>query len=224
MNGDKDKPDDHKSRGQAFFDKALSDLKKSNYPLAEFYLRAAVKEDPENQEYQGKLEEVQKALAREKEADEQARTSEVPLPGSAPEKARAGKKTNQVAKKGSRLFGIPMGNLNPQVVLTILGIILVIAVSYSVYATLTKQDAHVNIADIKNIYGIELKNASVGEGKLQGFTTESWNAMPREEREKKVRRLFQDFRKSGGIKTLILWDEKFSMVAEVSESGVNISP
>ena len=230
MNGNEISQEDHKSRARAFSEKALSDLKKSNYVLAEFYLQAAVKEDPENQEYKEKLDQVQKALAREKEEAEQAEARKVPLPDSdpqalfAPDKPRAEKKPEKAAKKGPRLFGIPVKNLNTRAIYSTLGILLGIAVAYSVYATLTKQDARANIADIKKIYGIELKSASVGEGKFQGFITEAWNAVPREEREKKVKRLFQDFRKSRGIKTLVLWDENFSAVAEASVSGVNISP
>lgn len=224
MNGNLNGQEDNKSRAQVFFEKALSDLKKTNYPLAEFYLLAAIKEDPENPEFKGKLEEVQKILAQEKEAAEKAKACEAPPPVSAPVQPRVGKKPDAAGDKGPRLFGIRIKKLNTRAIYAILGISLGIAVAYSVYATLTKQDAHVNIGDIKKIYGIELKSASLGEGKIQGFITESWKAMSREERATKAEQFFQDFHKSQGIKTLVLWDDNFSVAAEVSESGVNISP
>ncbi|MDD5222763.1 MAG: hypothetical protein PHE84_02130 [bacterium] len=230
MNGNQNVPEDSKSRAQVFFEKALSDLKKMNYPLAEFYILAAIKEDPENQEYVGKLQELQKILAQEKEAAKQAGAGEVPpadLPPAdlpAPAKQRAIKKPDLEVKKIPRIFGIPVKHMNPRIVYVILGVSLGIAVAYSVYATMNKQEAHVNIGDIKNIYGIELKSASLGEGKIQGFVTESWKAMPRAEREAKVQQLFLDFHKNQRVKTLVFWDDNFSVAAEVSESGVNVSP
>lgn len=224
MSENESKLEDPKIRARAFFDKALKDLYKSNYSVAEFYFQAAVKEDPENQEYQVKLEEVQKILTQEKGAAEQAKACKAPPPGSSPAQPQGGQKKDLAAKKGFRIFGITLKNTNPRIIYATVAVLLAIAVSYSIYATLTKQDAHVNIADVKKIYGIELRNASLGEGKLQGFITESWSAMPRGEKEIKVRQLFQDFHKSRGIKNLILWDENFSAAAEASESGVNISP
>lgn len=230
MSGNESNPENKKDRARAFFDKALVDLRKANYPLAEFYLQAAVKEDPETQEYRDKLEEVRKVLAQEKEAAEQARAAVAAIPDSPPPnlfppaKPKSVKKPGPKGKKGPSLFGIPLKNLNPRVIYTTLGILLGIAIAYSVYAFMTKQDAHVNIGDIKKIYGIDLKSASMGEGKLQGFITESWNAMPRNEKELKIRQLFLDYRERTGIKTLILWDDNFSAVAQASKSGVSISP
>jgi len=225
MNGNEGNQGDNKSRARAFYEKALSDLKKSNYPLAEFYLQAAVKEDPETQEYRDKLEEVQKALAQEKEAAEAAIPDSPPSNLFAPAKPKSVKKPGQKEKKGPSLFGIPIKNLNPRVVYTTLGILLGIAVAYSVYASLTKQNAHVDIGDINKTYGIEMKSSSQGDGELHGIVvTESWKAMTPEEKEKKIGRLFQDYRKIKGIKLLVFWDDRFSEVARASESDVSVSP
>ena len=231
MNGNQRTSDNNKSRARAFYEKALIDLKKSNFPLAEFYLQAAVKEDPEPREYQDKLEEVRKALDREKKEEAepaQARSGRLPDPPPsdllALAQAPAGKKPGKTAGKGQKFFGIPVKNLNPRVVYSTMGILLGMAIAYSVYASLTRQAAHVDIGDINKVYGIEMKSSSQGDGELHGIVvTESWKAMTPEEKEKKIGRLFQDFRTAKKIKLLIFWDERFSEVARASESGVKIS-
>ncbi|MCX5859813.1 MAG: hypothetical protein NT056_07965 [Proteobacteria bacterium] len=228
MIGNEDNHKDNKSRALAFLEKALGDLKKDNYPLAEFYLLAAVKEDPENPEYQTKLEEVRKILAqnKEKEAAQTPRTCEPALSGqlnsaSAP---RPGPKKSSPKEKGFKLFGIRVKKMSPRAIYSILGVLLGLAVVYSVYASLTKQNAHVDISDINKTYGIALESSSQGGGELHGIVVgEAWRAMPTEEKEKKIRQIFQDYKRIKGIKILIFWDERFSEVARASESGIKIS-
>jgi len=228
MIGNEDNHKDHKSRAQAFLEKALGDLKKANYPLAEFYLQAAVKEDPENQEYKNKLEEVRKILGqdKEKEAAQTPRTCEPALSGqlnsaSAP---RPGPKKSGPKAKEFKLFGIRLKKMSPGAIYSILGVLLGLAVVYSVYASLTRQNAHVDISDINKTYGIALKSSSQGGGELHGIVVDgAWRAMPREEKEKKIGRIFQDYQRIKGIKILIFWDERFAEVARASKSGVTIS-
>jgi hypothetical protein len=82
----------------------------------------------------------------------------------------------------------------------------------------------VDISDINKTYGIALKSSSQGGGELHGIVVEgAWRAMPREEKEKKIGQIFQDYKRVKGIKILIFWDERFSEVARASASGIKIS-
>jgi hypothetical protein len=226
---------DDKAEARAFFEKASDDIRRSNYPLAEFYLQAAVKKDPDNQEYRAKLEEVRKIIGIERK-EKPVRKIEALKPGRedysrskrmgellgslAPEEK--GRQMTPSGAEGLWVFGFRVKGLSSRALYAILGVALGLAVVYSFFSFLGRGNPRVEVAELKSVYGIEFQSASIVDREFHGIVSDSWNQMDRAEKEEKVSLLFKTFQEKRRIESLILWDKNYQTVAKASDFGVKI--
>ena len=218
---------------QKFYQKAMAALAAQNYSLAEFYLQAAIKEWPDNKEYQDKLEETKGLI--EKEREKEAADADVfdKTPGDIFPEKRAAKSRNKLPKKKPskavptkskefKIFGIQVRGLNQGTFYLIILAVMALSAGYFTWRVSSKEDPKVDVTSIKESFGIELVSASIGERQFVGVVDESWDQMTPNDKKKGVSLIYEAFRKSRKIKSLTLWNAKFSTVAKASDDGVKI--
>lgn len=217
--------------------------KQKNYSLAEFYLKAALKERPDSEELQAKLIEVG-FLARKQREEEAARQltqkarsprprAETPPPPAAPaakstieEEAGAPARATDTSASPDEdevsLLGVQVKGVNTRKVAVLIAAGAVLLISLFAYRMLRRDAGEVDLELLKSISGITFQEARVVNGILEGVVDKSWFLLEPGEKEKKVAVLFAAYSAREDITGLVLSDHRQQRVAEVRPDGIRI--
>lgn len=217
--------------------------KQKNYSLAEFYLKAAVKDRPNNEELQAKLIEVGVLARRQREEEEakklmqkvsaprpRAEKPSRPAPAEKPP-MEMGMDTPAPAAgtfaspdEGElNLLGVQVKGVNKQRVVVLIAAGAVLLLSFFAYRIIRRDAPELDVDLLKSISGITFLSARVTEGTMEGVIDQSWHLMGTDEKEKKVAVLFAALASQKNITGMVLRDTRQQLVAEVRPDGIKIS-
>ena len=218
--------------------------KQKNYSLAEFYLKAAVKDRPNNEELQAKLIEVG-VLARKQREEEEAKKlmerARSPRPKAAEKPPRPAPAEKAPMEMGAdvpapsaktfvspdeeelNLLGMQVKGVNKQKLAVFIAAGAVLLLSFFAYRIIRRDAGGLDLDLLKSISGITFLTARVAEGTMEGVVDQSWHLMAGDEKEKKVAILFAALASQKNITGMVLRDTRQQLVAEVRPDGIKIS-